>query len=96
MRRLVFSAHLPDELFDELQAAARERKCSPAKLCAEAIEATLAAHRLPRVTTVESRPRVLVETTMRSLDEVEHRGVRPMDAAEITSVDELTCLGDIR
>ena len=98
MKRLVFSAVLPDELFSELQSAAAERRCSPAQLCAEAIEGLLASRRLPYVTpSPRQAGSVLTETMMRDLgDVVEHRGGRRAGPVDIPSLDELGCLEDIR
>lgn len=48
MRRLICKMALPDELHAEMLKAAAERKCSPGTLVSEALEAVLAARRLPR------------------------------------------------
>ncbi len=84
-----------DTLYKELEAAtANEPGGTPRTWACDAVEAALAARRLPRVRPATSAPR-MVETMMRSRAEVECRAAGPMAAADIPTMDDLDGLADI-
>jgi len=95
MKTLVFVAVLPDVLFAELLAAAEQSDLCPAKFAAEAIEAALAARRLPKVPPAayggrHGRRAETAECPMPQESRVlmEFRGALPSPASELILSDE--------
>jgi hypothetical protein len=88
---------LPSELLTELTLAARESQCSPTVFAAQAIEATLAARRLPGVSPGRCGARLPGDAPTVETEELPDREnfYGPVEPLDPPMLDDVATLGDI-